>query len=216
MNIIDVKGKTSFKAVSEVHSAIETFEPGEFGVLSNDELVLRNIEKILKKKNIEFITEKKQTGEFLTTFLTTKEHSKPLTPGIKTENETEKTNNNQNNTNNTENKKTVLFVNNSFSSGTNLTLKKLHIRSVLNELAISGKLVDTIIFSGESVKLLNENNELFPILTRVIHHQVEIIADEPSLTFFAVKPSADLKVKSKTTGAIFKILASKETKIISI
>jgi len=214
MNIIDVKGKTSFKAVSEVHSAIETFEPGEFGVISNDELVLRNIEKILRKKNIEFITEKKQPGEFVTTFVTTKEHSKPLTPGIEEKKQNNENKNQAPSVSTTT--KTVLVIKNSISSGANLTLTKLHIRSILNELAISGKLIDTIIFSGEAVKLLSETNELFPILTRVIHHQIEIIADEPSLTFFAVKPSQNLKVKIKTTGAILKILANKQTKIISI
>jgi TusA-related sulfurtransferase len=214
MNIIDVKGKTSFKAVSEVHSAIETLEPGEFGVVSNDELVLRNIEKILRKKNIEFTTEKRQAGEFFTTFLTTKEHSKPLTPGV--EKQKENTNNNSQPTANWENQKTILVLNSSVSSGTNLTLKKLHIRNILNELAISGKLVNNIIFSGESVKLLDNNNELFPILTRVIRHKIKIIADEPSLAFFAVKPAKELKVETKTTGAIFKIISDKQTKIITI
>jgi len=213
MNIIDVKGKTSFKAVSEIHNAISTFDPGDFGVLSNDKLVLRNIEKLLTKKQVEFKTETKQSGDFFTTFISLAEHTATLTPGVK-ENTTQ--HEQKSNTTNEKSNENYLIINSSLTTGTNLTLSKLHTKNILNEIAISGKLVSAIIFSKEAVKLLDEKNELFPILKRVIHHGVNLIADEPSLTFFAVKPSLELNVFAKTTGEIFKILCKKNTNIITI
>lgn len=219
MNIIDAKGKTSFKAVTELHNAISTLEAGDFGILSDDKLVLRNIEKILTKKHIDFITEKKETGDFFTTFVTTSEHNIQLNPGIKEDlikedtieikpsNEYKKSDIVQ---------KKYLMINTSLSTGPNLTLSKLHIRSILNEIAISGELFSAIVFSKEAVKVLDENHEFFSILKRVKHHGIKLIADEPSIAFYAVTPSKELSVISKSTGIIFKMFCEDNIKIITL